>query len=336
MLEHKWSLDNEKIELFMKEVVRKHLLPNARSSGASAMGAAEVEKFSYAKVNLADTFSVYRKSKYYYEGAYKFIHYTSVPKLLSIIKEKKIRLYDLQGLDDKDEFVFGYKILNENSDYKLKEIKKKVFCISMCKYELEESEESLNMWRQFGADGMGVGIVLDFKREHRSNWLYYVLSEVHYGDKSLAKINTAYEAYKEFKKKHNFTVSNFDEFFYKLFCFHKQHIYRNEKEVRLVYNNTFRIDDDKNGINDLTSRMKKTSYHELEIEWEGWKTFTGKMKKHQEHVKKLFPYLTIDKVVLGYRLTKDQKYNIAETLNNYRGNYSSFPKIEESALQKYF
>lgn len=79
----KSALDYEKIELFISEVC-KNLLPNAKFKSVYAMGAEGVEKFRHASVDLSDSFANYRKSNYYFNGTYKFIHYTTVPKLLSV------------------------------------------------------------------------------------------------------------------------------------------------------------------------------------------------------------------------------------------------------------
>lgn len=330
------ALNNEKIELFISEIVRKNLLPNAKYAGASAMGSANTKKFSYANVELSDSFNNYRKSKYYYNGTYKFIHYTSIPKLLSIVREKKIRLYDLRAMDDKDEFNFGHKVLNKNSSYITEDAKESIFCLSMCKYELEEKEQSLNMWRQFGLDGHGVGIVLEFAKSKQRNWIHYILGQVHYGEQSLDKLYRTCEFYDEFSKKHNFTIRNFDEILYKLFCFHKQHIYKEEKEVRLIYNSDFRLLKPTEGIPDLNSKLQKSTYHELELEWDRWKKFTGEMQKYQEEAKQIHPYVTLDKIIFGYRISNSNKRNIAETVSKLKSIYNKFPTFENSTLLKYF
>lgn len=335
-LKRKSALDNEKIELFISEVVRKNLLPNAKFAKAFVMGAAGVEKFNSARVDLSYSFTNYRKSKYYFNGPYKFIHYTTVSKLLSIIRDKRIRLYDLRAMDDKDEFDFGHKVLNKQSSYTSNEAKKHIFCLSMCKYELEEKEQSLNMWRQFGSDGHGIGIVLNFSRIHRSNWIHYILSQVHYGEQPLKKLYKTCEVYNEFSKKYNFKVMNFDKFLYKLFCFHKQHIYKDEKEVRLIYNSGFPTLQPAEGIADLNGKLQKASYHELELEWDRWKRFTDEHQKYQEIAKTIYPYVTIDKIIFGYRIQNPERRNIEETVSEYKSNYNKFPAFEYSTLLKYF
>lgn len=331
-----FALDSEKIELFLNEVIRKNLLPKFKYSGASAMGSSDAIKFNYASIRPSDSFASYRNSKYYFNGPYKFIHYTSIPKLLSIIRDKKIRLYDLNGMDDKDEFYFGHKILNKESQLDIIDAKSRIFSLSMCKYELEENEQSLNMWRQFGGDGNGVGIVLDFSKKYRSNWNGFVLSGVHYGESSFKKLKQTYESYLDYSQKHKFTINNFNELFYKLLCFHKQHIYRDEKEVRLIFNRDFNKYSSTNAFTDLNHKLQKTSYCELEIESERWKRLTGENEKYQTLAQKIYPYVTIDKIILGYRLSESDRLSLVEAFSSYKSNYKTIPKFEYSKLMKYF
>lgn len=335
-LEHEFALDTEKIELFLNEVIRKNLLPNFKYSGASAMGSAKLVKFNYASIRPSDNFTSYRNSKYYLNGPYKFIHYTSIPKLISIIRDKKIRLYDLNGMDDKDEFNFAHKILNKDWQLDSIEAKSRIFSLSMCKYELEEKEQSLNMWRQFGGDGNGVGIVLNFSKKYRGNWNRFVLSEVHYGESSLKKLKQTYDSYLDYCKKHKFTISNFNELLYKLLCFHKQQIYKDEKEVRLIFNSGFNSYSSVNAKADLSHKFQKTSYCELEIESERWKRLTGEHENYQKLAQKIYPYVTIDKIILGYRLSENERMSVVEAFSTYRSNYKTIPKFEYSKLRKYF
>ncbi|NLJ82236.1 MAG: hypothetical protein GX330_03825 [Bacteroidales bacterium] len=328
------AIDTEKVELFISKVIRKNILPNAILESSFAMGAMHVKKFKHASVGSLTTFENYRESNYCYEGTYKFIHYTNVQNLTSIIREKKIRLYDLRGMDDKDEFDFGYtKVLKKDPLQNLIELKKHVFCLSMCKYELENKEQSLNMWRQFGGDGHGVGIVLKFSKQNRYKWVNYILSQMYYGESCLEPLHNTYEKYKEFSKKNDFIVRNFEHLLCKLFCCHKQHIYKNEKEVRLIYSKDFSVYPLDNVKTDLNNKAIATSYHELELEWDKWKQYPDKYKKRGKTV---YPQVTIDKIVFGYRISDEMKENIIKTLGAYRKNYRSFPTFEDSPLRKYF
>lgn len=334
---YKSGLDTEKINLYMSEVLKKkYLLPNARYAGLSALGPAAVEKFRHANIELADTFDIYRGSKYYYDGRYKFIHYTSIPKLISIIREKKLRMYDLRGMDDKDEFGFAYKSVLRDSKFFVERIKPKVFCLSMCQFEVEEKKKSLNLWRQFGADGYGAGIVLEFNKRYRNEWLRYMLSKMHYGDKPLEKLRVAKEAYELFKKEHQFNVQNADQHFYKLFCFHKQSLYKDEMEVRFLYNEGFSDWEQSPKLSDLNGKMKLTSYHELEIEDERNTVQHPLYKNFGEPFRRLYPYVTIKAVLLGYRISDDNAKEIREAIDSYLFNYKHKPTITHTKLREHF
>jgi hypothetical protein len=333
---YRTALDDEKIKLFMDRVVKEHLLPNAKYGSASALGSAGVEKFNYANIDLSDSFKVYRKSKYYYEGNYRFIHYTSIQKLLSIVRDKKLRMYDLRGMDDKDEFGFAFKSVLRDSEHIIETIKPKVFCLSMCEYEVEEKKKSLNLWRQFGADGYGAGIVIEFNKKDRREGFRYMLSKVHYGERYLDKLKTTKAAYEAFKKEYTFKVQNVDEFFYKLFCFHKQDIYREEQEVRFLYNEGFSYYDKESELLDMSGKLKLTSYHELAVEDDRWEIDKGDDRKLHERMKRIFPYVTIKAIVLGYRLSDNQKRQIVDALQPYLGKYKQKPEIIRSRLQEHF
>ena len=148
--------DRDAINTFYKEVLHT-LLPNARHQALSFFGAAETKRASYIDLDLIVTNELNKGSGYFYNKQYSFVHYTSVPALLNIIKEKKIRLYNLNGMDDQEEFIVPLKHLDRKlSDYETGEIKKRIFCFSMCEVDIEFNEQSLPMWRSYSQDGQGV------------------------------------------------------------------------------------------------------------------------------------------------------------------------------------
>ncbi len=170
-------IDRKKIDLFFNDVLRKNLLPRMEYKGGHVFGSANIDEHNYASIYLPTEYGEYEQSKYYHTGDYKFIHFTSPHKLLSIVREKRLRMYDLESMDDKDEFDFANKALDLNGDpYKVSMIKRRIYSLSMCRFELETKEKSLSMWRQFGQDGNGVGLVLRFSKSNRNHWRNFVLS----------------------------------------------------------------------------------------------------------------------------------------------------------------
>jgi hypothetical protein len=332
----KSSIDFKKIETFLSKVINKNILPNAEFASAFALIPYESKYYNSIKLNLTTTFSNYLNSNYFFDGTYKFIHFTSIKNLLSIIREKKLRMYSLNSMDDKYEFDFAHKIFNSNMPETVKDIKDNTFCFSMCKYELETKEQSLNIWRSFGLDGYGVGIVLKFNKKTRYNWNDFILSQIYYGEKYLKKIKKACKDYSEFSTKNNFYINNFYNIFYTLLCFHKNHIYKGEKEVRLIYNNNFNILNNQYHKLDLNGKNKLISYKELDLEWDNSQLFKNSNQKLIKEAKTIHPYITIDKIIFGYRISTNDKFNIIDALSPNKLNYKSFPIYKDSFLQKYF
>ena len=329
-------LDHEAIEHFVSDVL-KQFLPNARYSSAGYFGPAEATRASQISMDLADSNEINVGSQYFYNSKYSFIHYTSIHSLLNILKEKKIRLYNLCGMDDKEEFEIPLNYSNKKlTDYEIKEIKKRIFCFSMCQNELETREDSLPQWRSYAQDGHGVGIVFSFDKSFAKDWVHFMLSKVFYHAKNLDTFFKIENLYNEFKAKYDLTISNFDEMFYKYFAFHKSKIYSSEKEVRLIYCQGFHHYNEPPIKIDFNRNNKKTSYIELELEW-SWDEKTKQfILKQGIEPKNIRPIVSLDKIIFGYRLNNSAKWDLADVCNEHLKQFSKKPAIEESSLLPHF
>ncbi len=329
-------LDHEAINFFITNVL-KPFLPNARYASAGSFESAETTRASFIHMFLADSNEINVNSKYFYNGKYSFIHYTSIQSLLSILKDKKIRLYNLNGMDDKEEFEIPLNHSNKKlSDYDINEIKKRIFCFSMCQIDLESKENSLPQWRSYAQDGQGVGIVFSFNKRYAHDWVHFMLSKVYYNTKSLDTFLQVENLYNEFRVKYDLTISNFDEMFYKYFAFHKSKIYSSEQEVRLLYCQGFRRYDEPQIKIDVTRANKKTSYIELDLEW-NWDAKTKEFIVNQGiEPKNVRPIITIDKILFGYRLSNAAKWDLSEVCHELLTNFTKKPIIEDSRLLSHF
>ncbi len=142
------------------------------------------------------------------------------------------------------------------------------------------------------------------------------------------------QAYNEFVLTNSFVVNNFEAFFYNLLAFHKQKIYQDEAEVRLLFNNDFTKLHEDRGIQDLNSKMQFCTYRELALEDCRWNKFES--KDYQKIAKRIFPYVSIDSVIFGYRLSEQTKYEIMRALEPHLETYENKPNFVDSALAKYF
>lgn len=336
MKERETIFDRKAIKHFYTDVLH-HLLPKARHQSIGYFGPAEATRASDVRIDIADSNEANTGSPYFYNKAYKFIHYTSVQSLIHILRSKKLRLYNLHGMDDKKEFIVPLKYLNKNlSEYEINEIKKKIFCLSMCEVSLEEKGQSLPAWREYGANGHGVGVVLSFDEKFAKEWVYFMLSNVFYTDTAHRKFQAIVKMYNEFKVKHNLTVNSFDNILYKYFAFHKHNIYKAEKEVRLLFCQGLSFIDKPPAHYDVNKKNEKTTYTELEIEW-GW---TQKQResfgKDGNSLPMVRPVISIDKIIFGYRIANHAKYEIAEVIQKLTADYKKKPEIINSKLQEQF
>jgi hypothetical protein len=166
---------DKNVKKYLKEVI-KPLLPNASIGSVFSMGAAGIP-FGSATIELSKRNKVLFMSPYYYEGELKFIHYTSLKALISILRERAIRMYDLNSLQDPLELSFAIPEVKHN----LKKLKESIFSLSMCKFKDIEDEIDLINWRYYGKDGQGIGIILTFDSKKQKDWYAYNLSKVYYG-----------------------------------------------------------------------------------------------------------------------------------------------------------
>ncbi|MFV2016171.1 MAG: hypothetical protein ACC656_12125, partial [Candidatus Heimdallarchaeota archaeon] len=118
---------------------------------------------------------VYKNSPYYFTGERKFIHWTSVPYLLSIINSREIRLYNLQNSTDSEEFKYGAEQLtipNEHIDHS----KNYLYTFSFCKStEINNSE----LWKGYGRNYQGVALEFEIINSP-DQWDNIMLAPVQY------------------------------------------------------------------------------------------------------------------------------------------------------------
>lgn len=328
--------DDKAIKHFYSDVLHT-LLPRARHKSVGFFGSADVMRASDVKIDLADTNEINFDSPYFYDKNYTFIHYTSVQSLINILRNKSIRLYNIHGMDDKLEFTVPLKSLGKGlSEYDIDEIKKKIFCLSMCETYSEFKGQSLTSWRNYGFDGNGIGIVLSFNENYTKNWVYFMLSKVFYTDSALRKFQNLDRLYNEFKVKYNLTVNNFDSIMYKYFAFHKHKIYRSEKEVRLLYCQGLSYIDKPPIHYDINRKNGKTTYIELDLEWD-WDAKTKDFIMTQGAAPSMVrPVVSVDKIILGYRIANKGKYEIANVIQKLTVDYKKKPDIIDSKLSNQF
>jgi len=196
----------------------------------------------------------FRNTLYYYKGEPRFVHWTSIKNLSSIINSGELRLYNLVNSEDPDEFNFAVETLS--LEPKQKEfIKDNYFTFSFCRKRELYNE---HLWKIYGDEQKGVAIEFSIIN-NIDEWENHLVSPVYY------ELN---EDFKKFQddinqlkaKYHDQIKLDFD--IWKLAGFHKKDAYRLENEIRIStvfpYKNTeeklkyakreFRIDGQRNRI----------------------------------------------------------------------------------------
>lgn len=183
------------------------------------------EKENHRFLSLCSCNRHYIESDYYINDACEFIHFSSAKKLNSILNSSELRLNNLLAQNDKEEFQYAARLFDESpeaSDH----MRKQKYSLSMCRLEVEND---LTMWRLYGDDTKGVGIVIEILN-NPIYWMDFHLSQIYYGE--IEKIKNYLKNKSSFEKKNNFEfIISLERFL----GFHKSNQYSIEKEVRLMY-----------------------------------------------------------------------------------------------------
>ena len=294
---------------------------------------------------------------YYYKGSdyflnpneRKFIHITSFDSFLNIITTGKLRLYDLNNVDDPNEIIFPAKYCGIEKKYNYSRLKSFIHSFAFCDYENINEEIEYNMWRLYGKNGTGVGIVFNFINDCEQ-WLDFNLSEIFYYNKEtidnrLFDIKEAIDKHKIFANKlaieggvqHNQDIELPIDLF-KLLSFHKSAIYSLEKEYRLIGFNrpnwSIIANRQFNKTITLNKQKKLTSFIELPIA-----NLSSKSMDSKE-----YPLLNIYEIILGYDFQEIDCEKIQASIEEIRvennlvnSSYLKGPQIKMSSLkEKYF
>lgn len=302
-------------------------------------GSAEIVNHSHYSIhpenlNLID-------SQYSYKGKLKFIHFSSLFAIQSILTSRIIRLYNLHNLNDPREYSFAGDLITFNSENK-EDAKKNMYLLSMCKTDIltGPAEYEYNMWRLYGQNGSGICIQFDFSLgPFQQDWRDYFLSEVFYGANARKKLKEVSKLLTKYENENPKTVIDLGQ----IVAFHKSNLYKLEKEVRLlfdcrekkIFQASIYSDREKKRISpiidsDITKSItcnKDIKYLELPIYHRDFKEIYTPSK---------IPVPKIEKLILGhsYKDNFEEVANKLSTLAEKSLGYSI--KVELSRMAKYY
>ncbi len=325
------------------------LLPNARFSHQSDDGSVHLRS------NKDLDGSIYEMKNLQEQ---RFVHFTSLGNLFEILNSETIRLYNFASLDDPKEYIYAWekeKQLNDNNQIGKDNDQHFSFILSMCQITDNNDEDYFNMWRMYGANGDGVGIVFKFENDP-SKWNNYLLSNVLYGDEKKGEIDNLIQRHIGYNGD---KISNIRSGILNYIGpFHKQKCYSSEKEVRLLRtSNNLPYN-----IQKLAFKQNKRCYYiDLTLNTRSKLTKLQEEKEnliynHQDSSSAMFsinskveeynelPHLIIDSIIIGYRHKSipdnDEKVTAFNTIEgiikDITNRWPGEIKITSSKISKYF
>lgn len=161
----------------------------------------------------------------------KYIHYTSLNSFCEIINSGELRLFNLNNLNDPNEFDHLIREFNLKLDSGLiRFFKQRLFVSSFCRYS-ESVGDDFNLWRLYGDNGHGVGIVFEVINND-DDWDSILLGNVIYDSTNSCskKIIEAVALANEYLSK---GLDRIPKLLAQLLLYHKKNIWSIENEARL-------------------------------------------------------------------------------------------------------
>ncbi|MCI0922596.1 DUF2971 domain-containing protein [Sphingobacterium rhinopitheci] len=290
------------------------------------------EKTKKQKINIliSEENNFFSKSRYFLKKGLKNpIHFTSLESAEGIINSNNLRLYNLYNMNDPIEFDFSSRIFN-NYLSDLPTIKENLYSMSFSSGEILDKErfnDQFNQWRLYGDNGYGVCIEFDIIN-NPINWINFHMSKIQYA--KLRKAGSSHSKFgilKEILNKINPDeyLINFD--LSKIFSFHKNVLYSNEEEIRLLFD--ARNIDAKNLV--LTELIKPKYMENNNL-------INNKNIRYLElpliptNIETI-PYFKISKIIIGYAYSLKEYQKLNNKLGNKcLTNLGYKPKITRSQL----
>ncbi|MEK7225814.1 MAG: DUF2971 domain-containing protein [Bacteroidota bacterium] len=283
-----------------------------------------------------------RNSDYSVPKPGKFIHYTTLDSFCGIINSGELRLFNLHNLNDPYEFNHLIKEHELRIDPKMIEyFKKRLFVSSFCRYNDNEGDD-FNLWRLYGDNGLGVGIVFEVINS-REDWNSCLLGNVIYDSENelSQKIIKAISLTNEYIGK---GIDRIPKLLAQLLLYHKKKIWSIERESRLsvfydhngynqerdynnpIFRDTLRTAIKSNGI------VSSCISFPLEVKINQPKN-PSIANDDFEKMKEFLPRLRIEKIIFGYRFNEKLFESAKEySMHIYSAKWNAYIKYEKSRL----
>lgn len=321
-----WLPSHEKISFFLENVIKK-VFPHALFDDISMTGSPDVAPNSFN--GFLKTENLFKDTLYEYKGNGKFIHFTSLLALNSILDKGWLRMSEFRNLIDENELLYASKVFSDNPLFTpqietLNNIKENIFCLSACE-ATDETKTDSYLWEVYGDKGKGVFIEYEFSNPKPSD---HIFGKVLYGDFEMAQLRNLKSLFEEFRiTNDDFCPGNFMEIILEAQAFHKSDKYSSEKEVRML----LRVDkeqyDEHDNITiyqDINSKQEIRYFSKLFLKGRHQYLTTKNIERFgEEDIIEIAPQIEIKKIVLGFNISIENKVEIMhflqkiKTLHNY-------------------
>lgn len=293
------------------------------------------------------------KANFNYSENKCLIHYTSMDSMFSILNSQALRMYNCLNLNDAKEIEYANSQFNiELSPEETKNFKQNNFVTSFCEYDMILQNDDFNLWRLYGNQGHGVGLVFEVENMNDS-WDEVFIGKVFYdmNDSIIRKFSAFVEFHKEFNRVHKL-FENTPSILSAIALHLKDDIWKTENEVRLFAHCPFDEYDLQReyfeGQNHYLSGTmehainksgKVVSYVNLPLNQE--KVFREFKKHISDELAKdylsSFPHLKLKRIVLGYNVSSEVGFDIEKILFWLKKNKEfNDVQLEYSLLKKRF
>jgi hypothetical protein len=314
MEEDNWEIAQNKKQEFLVNVIQP-LLPNAKYSETFHNG--DFNNPSKTFYGMLSTNLLLKDSIYECNNPDSLIHFTSVQSLLKILENGYFRMSKLNDLDDKSEMSYASQLLETNPIFRyenelLEKYKTNLYCLSSCENNQDTIKDSF-MWETYGLKGTGVMIEYSISNDNAN---LFVLGKVKYGKDELEPIQEFVKRAVSFQVQNELFPHNAIELCSIFNSFHKSKRYQNEKELRLI----FRKSNWNSGnyptiYSDVNRKNQITTFNKIYIQ---------NRAPFQITDSNIYPEIMINKIILGYGLSIDEKLEIAKFLNSYQNEVFNF------------
>lgn len=285
-----------------------------------------------------------------------FIHYTSIEALTNILNSQSLKLFSLNSMNDPYEFnalIKKFELAIDNNVIDL--FKRALFVSSFCRYD-EAEKDDFNMWRLYGKDGAGVGIVFEIVNEN-IDWKTFIIGKVDYDSKSLnnQRLKQAISLINHYVKEKGLVLDRVPSLIGLFLSLYKNEIWRLENEYRLLsfyeYNPTCFTDisvDNQIAKSTANYHFKSNGRESASIDFPLISNLekvlrTTYMSSYKEDVLeyeiKSYPNIRIKEIIVGYQVPESVYKDLMDFLIRFTINkLPSMPniKVSQSHIKNWF